>query len=100
MKTTKFRRLTYLVVYGLVSWAKPACADAVLDWNTHASTAIVGIAQKGPPLAAIDFALVHTAIYDAVNAIAGYPFEPYGVTPEVTAPASPEAAGLPPLTTS
>src|SRR5262249_30991430 len=35
---------------------------------------------------------VHTAIYDAVNAIAGYSFEPYGVTPEVTAPASPEAA--------
>jgi hypothetical protein len=67
-------------------------ADAVLDWNMHASTASVAVAQKGPPLVALDLALVHTAIYDAVNAIAGYPFEPYGVTPEVIAPASPEAA--------
>ena len=32
------------------------------------------------------------AIYDAVNAIEGYPFTPYAVTPNVVTPASPEAA--------
>lgn len=89
---TRFQRIFSLVVYGWLSWTGVVNADAVLDWNTHASTASVAVAQKGPPLVALDLALVHTAIYDAVNAIAGYPFEPYGVTPEVITPASPEAA--------
>jgi hypothetical protein len=89
---TRLRRLTGLIVCGYLSWTGLARADAVLDWNAHAGNASVSVAQKGPPLAAIDFALVHTAIYDAVNAIAGYPFEPYGVTPDVTTPASGEAA--------
>ena len=85
-------RIISVVVGIYVGWAQGTYADAVLDWNTHASTASVGVAQKGPPLVALDLAFVHTAIYDAVNAIAGYPFEPYGITPEVITPASPEAA--------
>lgn len=52
----------------------------------------MGVALKAPVPGTVDHALVHTAIYDAVNAIAGYPFEAYGVTPEVIAPSSPEAA--------
>ena len=65
-----------------------AYADAVLDWNQHAATAIISPAPTGAgkpgALGVVDLAIVHTAIYDAVNAIAGYPFEPYEVTPTVT----------------
>jgi len=72
----------------------PARADVVLDWNGLAAQLIVGPggANKVPPLGLVDLAIVHTAIYDAVNAVEGFPFEPYGSRPTVTAPASAEAA--------
>ena len=66
--------------------------DAVLDWNAHASNAIVGVAGMRPERGLIRLAMVHLAIYDAVNAIGGYPYEPYAVKPNVASPASPEAA--------
>ena len=57
--------------------------DMVLDWNAHAVAAIgngltatpPGLGQP-PPLAPIHLAMVHGAIYDAVNAIDGG-YEPY-----------------------
>jgi hypothetical protein len=55
--------------------------DAVLDWNAYAVNAIVGVANMPPPRGLIRLAMVHVAIYDAVNAIEGYPFTPYAVTP-------------------
>src|SRR6266542_2850777 len=66
--------------------------DMVLDWNAHAANAIVGVAAMRPERGLIRLAMVHIAIYDAVNAIEGYPSQPYGVTPSVVSPASPEAA--------
>jgi len=66
--------------------------DMVLDWNAHAANAIVGVAGMRPERGLIRLAMVHIAIYDAVNAIQGYQFRPYGVTPNVSRPASPEAA--------
>ena len=53
--------------------------DPVLAWNDTASRLIVGPggAAKPPPLALIDLAMVHTAIYDAVNSIGGYPYRVY-----------------------
>ena len=73
-----------------------AYADAVLDRNQHAAIAIISPAPTGAgkpgALGLVALAIVHTAIYDAVNAIAGSPFEPYEITPTVTVPASPEAA--------
>jgi hypothetical protein len=65
--------------------------DAVLDWNGHAANAIV-VANMPPVRGIIRLAMVHVAIYDAVNAIERYPFTPYVVTPNVVTPASPEAA--------
>src|SRR5678815_453663 len=62
--------------------------DAVLDWNGYAANAIVGVANMPPPRGLIRLAMVHVAIYDAVNAIEGYPFTPYAVTPNVVTPAS------------
>jgi len=66
--------------------------DMVLDWNGHAANAIVGVAMQPPPRGLIRLARVHVAMYDAVNAIEGYPFTAYAVTPNVILPASPEAA--------
>jgi hypothetical protein len=75
-------------------WSGPARADVVLDWNGLAAQLIVapGGANKVPPLGLVDLAIVHTAIYDAVNAVEGFPFAAYGVEPAVTTPASAEAA--------
>ncbi len=66
--------------------------DMVLDWNAHAANAIVGVAGMRPERGLIRLAMVHLAIYDAVNAIEGYPFHRYGVKPNVVSPASPEVA--------
>jgi len=71
-----------------------ARADVVLDWNALAAQLIVGPggANKVPPLGLVDLAIVHTAIYNAVDAASGFPFAPYGPAPAVTAPASVQAA--------
>src|SRR5687768_11715486 len=72
--------------------AKVALADAVLDWNAHATQAIVTVGGQVPPRALIRLAMVHLAIYDAVNAIEGLPFESYASAPQVARPASADAA--------
>jgi len=94
---TQFKKipvLPILIALGLVAFASPpvAHADAVLDWNGYAAGAIVGGANMPAARGIIRLAMVHVAIYDAVNAIEGYPFTPYAVTPNVVTPASPEAA--------
>jgi hypothetical protein len=68
--------------------------DPVLAWNATAAQMIVGPggAAKPPPLAFLDGAIVHTAIYDAVNATHGYPYTSYGSHPNVVTPASDYAA--------
>ena len=70
-----------LIPAASVSAAEPA--NPVLDWNLNAvnaignapTAAIPGLGQP-PPLALIHLAMVHGAVYDAVNAIAGG-HEPY-----------------------
>lgn len=78
----------------VLACSSAARADVVLDWNALAARLIVGPggANKVPPLGLVDLAIVHTAIYDAVNAAAGFPFASYGTAPAVTGPASAEAA--------
>jgi hypothetical protein len=81
-----------------VAQGQPAAAltsgASVLEWNAHAAQLIVGPggAAKAPPLGFVDLAIVHTAIYDAVNAIEGFPFRTYAVVPDVPGPASGDAA--------
>jgi hypothetical protein len=72
--------------------AAVAHADSVLDWNAHAAQAIVTVGGQSPPRAFIRLAMVHLAIYDAVNAIEGKPFKSYASTPTVNLPASGDAA--------
>jgi len=76
----------------LMTSATPAHADVVLDWNAYAADAIVTVGHQVPPRALIRLAMVHLAIYDAVNAIEGAPYEPYLGAPTVVRPASAEAA--------
>src|SRR6266513_1166644 len=66
--------------------------DMVLDWNANAANAIVGVSGLRPERGLIRLAMVHVAVYDAVNSIDGFPFQSYGVTPNVVSPASREAA--------
>src|SRR5258706_6917751 len=76
MKMTRLRRLIGLVVYGCLSCAGAAYADAVVDWNKI----LVETFNANPAglFALVEFAIVHAAIYDAVQAIEGE-FEPYHV---------------------
>lgn len=73
------------------SHARPSVPNAVTYWNAVADQIIVGAGKK-PELGSIDTAIVHTAIYDAVNAVCGSRFAPYAATPDVSHPALPEAA--------
>lgn len=66
--------------------------DMVLEWNSNAADAIVGVAGLRPERGLIRLAMVHIAIYDAVNAIDGYPFQAYAIHPTVISPASADAA--------
>jgi len=81
-----------LCVVTVAMSAAPVRADAVLDWNAHAARAIVVVGGQVPPRALIRLAMVHLAMYDAVNAIDGAPFEGYASVPHVDRPASGEAA--------
>jgi hypothetical protein len=67
-------------------------ANAVIVWDTNAQTAIWDIAAQQPQVQARSFAMVHGAIYDAVNAIAGTPYQPYLVAPKARGTESTGAA--------
>ena len=69
-----------------------ATADAVLTWDVNAQTAIWDVARQQPKVQARSFAMVHGAVYDAVNAIAGKPYQPYLVAPPATGTESIDAA--------
>ena len=70
---TQFKRiriLPLLIAPALAALAPTvARADAVTDWNLIASNAIVVTAGQPPPVSVLHFAMVHGAVYDAVNAI-------------------------------
>src|SRR5262249_17525827 len=69
----------------------PACfADAVLDWNEVALARVVASGQP-PPDGARTMAMVHVAIFDAVNAIEQR-YKPYAFSGAAPAHASADAA--------
>jgi hypothetical protein len=65
--------------------------DQVLAWNQHAYNELIVTAAQGPPVAVMHLAMVHGAIYDAVNAIDGR-FEPYLGAPSADGTESKDAA--------
>jgi membrane-associated phospholipid phosphatase len=74
----------------MISLGPPAFADVVTDWNAAALDAIRG-ARTSPPMASRVLAILHAAIYDAVNGISRR-HATYVVRSAVPASASPEAA--------
>ncbi|MEV0349432.1 vanadium-dependent haloperoxidase [Nonomuraea sp. NPDC050680] len=67
-------------------------ANAVIVWDGNAQTAIWDIAAQQPQVQARSFAMVHGAVYDAVNAIAGTPYQPYLIAPPARGTESTDAA--------
>ena len=49
--------------------AAPARADTVSEWNLHATNALIVTAAQPPQASVPHLAMVHGAVYDAVNAI-------------------------------
>ena len=71
-----FRRSAVGLVLAVGAWtalAAPASAGAstVTQWNVNATNALIGTAAMAPPVSMVHLAMVHGAIYDAVNAIDG-----------------------------
>ncbi|MEV4395730.1 vanadium-dependent haloperoxidase [Nonomuraea sp. NPDC049607] len=66
--------------------------NAVIVWDRNAQTAIWDVAGQQPQVQARSFAMVHGAVYDAVNAIAGTPYQPYLIAPRADGGESAEAA--------
>jgi hypothetical protein len=53
----------------LIALAAPARADTITDWNVNAVNALVGTAGQSPTVSTVHLAMVHGAVYDAVNSI-------------------------------
>jgi hypothetical protein len=74
------RALIGLIATAALLRAGPARADAVSDWNAITSQAVIVAGPVMRPGASIilDFAMVHAAVHDAVQAIEGK-YEPYAI---------------------
>ncbi len=74
--------------------AAAATVDTVVQWNEYATTSLISLATApwgAPPVSGLHLAMVHGAVYDAVNAIAGG-YQPYLVSPSALPSYSKEAA--------
>jgi len=69
-----------------------ATTNAVVFWNVVADNSIAVVGGKSPQPGSVVTAMVQTAIYDAVNAICGLPFDPNAVMPDVQIPSTVDAA--------
>lgn len=83
------RILSCLIALGLS--AIPAAADVITDWNVTTQQVVgAGAATRPTPSGSLDFAMVHIAMHDAIQAFQQR-FEPYN-TPILGASGSPIAA--------
>jgi hypothetical protein len=92
MSAQRARRVTCVAAVTLCSvvWSAPARADTVTQWNQIATNAVIRDAGQGA-VALAHLAMVHGAVYDAVNAIDGG-YEPYLEVPEARSWYSQDAA--------
>ena len=94
MKSSR-RRAVVLVVAVAVSTAlaapSSAGASAATQWNLNATNALIVTGGQAPPVSMLHLAMVHGAVYDAVNAIDGG-YTPYLVSPDATPFDSQDAA--------
>ena len=87
-------------LYSVLALAAPARADTVTDWNATAAAALQSPGTVTPPavpgagqgaVSTVHLAMVHAAVYDAVNAIDGG-HEPYASSPAAEPGYSQDAA--------
>ena len=92
MSAQRARRVTCVAAVALCSvvWSAPARADTVTQWNQIATNALIRDAGQGA-VSLAHLAMVHGAVYDAVNAIDGG-YEPYLEVPEARSWYSQDAA--------
>ncbi|WFE99767.1 vanadium-dependent haloperoxidase [Micromonospora sp. WMMD964] len=69
-----------------------ARANPVITWDLNAQTAIWDVAAQQPNEQVRSFAMVNGAVYDALNAIAGTPYQPYLTAPPSSGTESVDAA--------
>jgi hypothetical protein len=83
----RVRRAALAVAAALAALTAPALAraDTVTEWNSNAANALIGTAGQPPQVGIPHLAMVHGAVYDAVNAIDGG-HEGYLLTPRVAQP--------------
>ncbi len=71
--TTRRTRRTALLLAGAallaIAASTPARADTVTDWNQQSTDSLIVAAGQGPTVSVLHLAMVHGAVYDAVNAI-------------------------------
>ncbi|MGK5740300.1 vanadium-dependent haloperoxidase [Micromonospora sp. URMC 103] len=100
-RTTSLRVTSAVITVGaLLAATVPAPATAVaapatnpvIAWDLHAQTAIWDVAAQQPNEQVRSFAMVNGAVYDAVNAIAGTPYQPHLGAPAATGRESVPAA--------
>ena len=65
---TGLRRLTGLIVCSCLIWAAPAAADPITELNVMAAETIFAGGRPAGAAPLLDFAMVHAAIHDAVQA--------------------------------
>src|SRR5262245_27171497 len=84
--------ITFATVACLSYHGQAPVPDPITEWSVAAQSAVAasGMAPLRTP---ISFAILHLAMYDAVNAVAG-DREPYAVMPSVNKPASAYAAAV------
>ena len=79
------RLLVAAAALGALVAPAAARADAVTEWNLNAANAIFAVAGQPPQLSVPHLAMVHGAVYDAVNAIDGS-YEGYLLTSRLAGP--------------
>jgi hypothetical protein len=80
MNPHRRRAVALVAVAATLAIAAPTRADTASDWNQHATDALIVAAGQSPGVSLPHLAMVHGAVYDAVNAI-DRSYEPYLGTP-------------------
>ena len=75
---TGLRRLTGLIICSCLMWAAPAAADPITELNVIAADTIFAGGRPAGAAPLLDFAMVHAAIHDAVQAYEKR-FQPYAI---------------------
>src|SRR5215212_7718456 len=71
MRSRRLRAVGLLAVAAALAAPAFARADTVTQWNQNATIALMATAGQPPQVSVTHMAMVHGAVYDAVNAIDG-----------------------------